>query len=61
MPLQINYSGLEKAKNRDRKQRNRKRLKMTEDGRSVFLLEKLQKERIVKEQQENVPDLQCRQ
>jgi hypothetical protein len=50
MSLRIDYSGLYRANNRDKKYNRRRKLKMTEDGRSVKLLEKLAKERIEKAQ-----------
>ena len=36
--MDINYSGLYRAQRRDNKSRKRRRLNMTEDGRSVKLL-----------------------
>lgn len=41
MGLQINYDGLKRAERRDRKYRKRRKLAMTEDGRSVKLLAKI--------------------
>ena len=46
MSLKIDYSGLQRAQNRDRKIRKRKKLDMTEDGRSVKLLDKIIKEKV---------------
>lgn len=50
MALKIDYSGLLKAERREKKVRRKQKLQMTEDGRSVKLLDKLSKERILKEQ-----------
>jgi|WetSurMetagenome_2_1015567.scaffolds.fasta_scaffold00807_5 hypothetical protein len=41
MTLKINYSGFYKADRRDKKLRKRRKLDMTEDGRSVRLLAKI--------------------
>ncbi len=57
MALKIDYAGLERASRRDRKLRKRQKLIMTEDGRSVKLLDKLQRERIQKVQEEDVQNL----
>ncbi len=43
--LKINYTGLIRASNRDRKIIRRRKLKMTEDGRSVKLLNKIIQEK----------------
>jgi hypothetical protein len=55
MSLKINYKGLYKAQNRDRKIRKRQRLNMTEDGRSVKLLNKIIQEKSEHANMERLP------